>query len=98
MFIKERLKEEEGVSGWEGSLARRRDPENGDGREFQGCQVSCATRMWHFGPISGPRASRAGVLQGGAPVKPVLGPLDHGAVVPLPPVLQSCQSSWSVRS
>lgn len=55
-----------------GKLSEERSPGEWRRKKLRGCQVSCVARMWGFGPVSGPRASRARILQGGDTVKQVL--------------------------
>lgn len=40
--------------------------------DAQQVSVYFVARMWGFGPVSGPRASRARILQGGDTLKQVL--------------------------
>lgn len=71
LFIGEELREEGGL--WMGrKLGQERSPIDRRWRKHKGCQVSCASRMWGFGPLSGPRVSRARILQGADTVKQVL--------------------------
>lgn len=46
--------------------------ERGETEDAQWVSVSRVARMWGFGPVSGPKASRARILQGGDILKQVL--------------------------
>lgn len=68
-----------------GKLRKERSLGEGRWKKLKGCQVSCAVRMWGFGPVSGPRVSRPRSLQGEDTVKQGLGTAaspPHNAAAP----------------